>query len=560
MPFGGFFSGLIGRRRQEGEVGASASASAPADDDLERQSPADPTIIGYGSIDNNVHSDDDGDQENDEDELVGGGALLPGVEPPDRPGAPTPTEEHEDEQQQQSPPPTPPIVNPDDVESEEEAVQSLTQRLRCLFTVLTLPIIPIGTALSLLLLFVLYAAFVTDLHRQCSAPLHGFAITSLILFLYAPNHRAVKYHIFHYSRERDGPTRPRSVRVYDQAFQTLCILYVYFGMTLIQTCVDDTTTVPIDDGDSGNNSGADGSSVAGSAMASAVGLGAQPTAAMDSETAIATTMSTCEATCPALYASTKTFVATLQLFFLVLVMPLLMLPCIYVWVVRRASAVAALAELGRAGRDDFGGDDDDGGRRYTALEILNGMDSVRFIRAGGGPSGASDDGNGSEKVKIVTLAEGIPPGGDVEEGLGHSSGVTNAPPSRMPSYRDRDDVRECCICMAEFRLDGAELPEELAQLARNRDVMRAAEDPNSIVRTRCGHYFHRNCLGGWLGGQWTGDGNQNMESQRARRRACPLCREDLAPISSSSTRANSGLSDVDRVVEESTALLDPGLM
>jgi len=140
--------------------------------------------------------------------------------------------------------------------------------------VVQLPIIPIGTALSFLLLFVLYAAFVTDLHRQCSAPLHGYAIVSLILFIYAPNHRYIKYHLFHYSRERDGPNRPRSVRVYDQAFQTICILYVYFGMTLIQTCVDDTTTVPIDSGNMGKSSG-DGSG-AGSAMASAVGLGVQP--------------------------------------------------------------------------------------------------------------------------------------------------------------------------------------------------------------------------------------------------------------------------------------------
>ena len=318
------------------------------------------------------------------------------------------------------------------------------------------------------------------------------------------------------------------------------------GMTLIQTCVEDKTTVPIDDGD--NNSSSDGSG-AGSAFASAVGLGTHPSAAMDSETSHATSMSTCEATCPALYAATKTFVTTLQLFFLVLVMPLLMLPIIYVWVVRRASAVAALAELGRAGLDDFGGDDDDGGS-FTALQILNGMDIVRFIRAG-------------EKVKIVTLAEGIPPGGDVEEGLGDGSRVSNAPPSRMTSYRDPDDVRECCICMTEFRFNDAELSEELAQLARNRDVMRAA-DPHSIVRTRCGHYFHRDCLGGWLGGQWTRDGsngNQSMEFQRARRRACPLCREDMAPASPSfTTRANSGLSNVDRVVEESTALLDPGLM
>ena len=105
---GGFFSGLLGRRRQ-----------------------------GYGSIDdNNIRSDDD-------EELLFGvdGALLPGAEPPDRPGAPSHEEQQQQEQQPPPPPATPPpIVNPEDVESEEEAVQSLTQRLRCLFTVLTVSI------------------------------------------------------------------------------------------------------------------------------------------------------------------------------------------------------------------------------------------------------------------------------------------------------------------------------------------------------------------------------------------------------------------------------------
>ena len=255
------------------------------------------------------------------------------------------------------------------------------------FSLFKLPIIPLLFVLSSLLLFVLYAAFVTDLHRQCSAPLHGYAIVSLILFIYAPNHRAIKHHLFHYSRERDGPNRPRSVRVYDQAFQTTCILYVYFGMTLIQTTGGDVEEGPI-------------------------GLG------------------------------------------------------------------------------------------------------------GGG-----------------------------------SGGVTNALTSSMPSYyRDRDDVRECCICMAEFRLDEAEFPEELAQLARNRDVMRVSGD--FIVRTKCNHFFHFRCIGGWLGGQWTEQGG-TIESQRARRRACPLCREDLAPISASQ-RASSGMSGVDRAVVESTALLEPG--
>lgn len=121
---GGFFSGLIGRRRQEAE---DASPPSPPSGDLERQFPTTTPPIGYGSIDNNERI---GGGDGNEEEVAIGGALLPGAEPPDRPSAPTPTEEAQ-------PPAIPPIVNPEVVESEEEAVQSLTQRLRCLFTVLT---------------------------------------------------------------------------------------------------------------------------------------------------------------------------------------------------------------------------------------------------------------------------------------------------------------------------------------------------------------------------------------------------------------------------------------
>lgn len=173
------------------------------------------------------------------------GALLPGAEPPDRPSAPTPTEETQA-------PAIPPIVNPEDVESEEEEVQSLTQRLRCLFTVLTVSA-PFGFGLGislawhaclskgvficythssistsqylvlyLLCFHLMFPYSVTNYsHRNgsivsstvrlvcciCDRPTSTvYAIISLVLFIYAPNHRAIKFHLFHYSRERMVPT------------------------------------------------------------------------------------------------------------------------------------------------------------------------------------------------------------------------------------------------------------------------------------------------------------------------------------------------------------------
>lgn len=68
---------------------------------------------------------------------------------------------------------------------------------------------------------------------------------------------------------------------------------------------------------------------------------------------------------------------------------------------------------------------------------------------------------------------------------------------------------------------------------------------NAIVRTRCGHLFHRECLKGWVGGMWTanvhnnnnnnnsGD-NSDWRKRRARQIHCPLCREDLRPAASRS--------------------------
>eukprot|EP00566_Odontella_aurita_P019323 CAMPEP_0113563380 /NCGR_PEP_ID=MMETSP0015_2-20120614/21043_1 /TAXON_ID=2838 /ORGANISM="Odontella" /LENGTH=306 /DNA_ID=CAMNT_0000465367 /DNA_START=381 /DNA_END=1298 /DNA_ORIENTATION=- /assembly_acc=CAM_ASM_000160 len=105
--------------------------------------------------------------------------------------------------------------------SDRAAIASLTSQLRCLFTILTLPIIPLGTALSLLLLFVLYAALVTDLTNECSKPLKAYALTSLAVFVYTPQHRRLKRYIFRYNRERDGPVRPRGVRLFDQLYHTL---------------------------------------------------------------------------------------------------------------------------------------------------------------------------------------------------------------------------------------------------------------------------------------------------------------------------------------------------
>ena len=119
---------------------------------------------------------------------------------------------------------------------QEGSVTQLTRRLRCLFRTLTSPIIPLATILAVALLWVLYAAFVLDLRKSCSRPLHGYAIISLVTVTYATFHSHVRNYLFSYSPERDGPPRPIAVRMYDQLYHTLCILYVYGGVTLIEAC------------------------------------------------------------------------------------------------------------------------------------------------------------------------------------------------------------------------------------------------------------------------------------------------------------------------------------
>ena len=99
----------------------------------------------------------------------------------------------------------------DDPFTVDETIPNVTRRLRCLFATITWPIVPLGTLVSLGLLWVLYAAFVSDMRAQCSHPLHGYAVASLVIVIYAPYHGHVRSFLFHYSRERDGPIRPARV-------------------------------------------------------------------------------------------------------------------------------------------------------------------------------------------------------------------------------------------------------------------------------------------------------------------------------------------------------------
>mmetsp|Transcript_18182 Transcript_18182/g.36612 ORF Transcript_18182/g.36612 Transcript_18182/m.36612 type:complete len:484 (+) Transcript_18182:193-1644(+) len=398
----------------------------------------------------------------------------------------------------------------DDEEStdrEEErsgTIGLLTRRLRCLFSTITWPIVPLGTIVALALLWVLYAASSLDLRRSCSHPLHWYALASLILVAYIPHHAQVRSQLFQYSRERDGPIRPARVRMYDQFFHTICLLYVYTGVTLIQTCHEDVLT-------------ADNLAE----LLQKLGVDSIPPD---------TPMNTCAATCPNLYQALSVYVASLEMFTFALILPLLFLPCIYLWFLRRATAEAeAFAQL----QDRLQEEEallSNGG--VTAGEILDSLENVKLI------SRPPIDNAGERQVWLL-------PSSATDVSIGMNS-----------------DVKECCICMNEFCIQNesdGDLETGVHEDTRNIPGTNPSESsPSStdssttssvsvdiketkIVRTRCGHVFHKECLAGWVSGRWqlnpqSNTGNEEATQDRRRRRArqtcCPLCREDLRPHSS----------------------------
>lgn len=402
---------------------------------------------------------------------------------------------------------------PDMATATVDPITSITNRLRCLFACITLPILPLGTLLVLLLINLLYAGL-QEINLNCSHfddsmysnahqdeykddestiishyhPLKAYALSSLLLSLYAPQHKQVKQYLFGYVRERDGPNRPAAVRIYDQLFYLLCFWYIYSGTLIIQSCKGDIVTM--------KDNGAD-----------------HP---MDLDM----DLSMCQINCPKLYAATRGYVVTLQIFGLVLLLPLICLPFVYLWIVRRVSSDDA--------RDWFsrnGGDGEDplslNGDRIMVKDIMDNLEEVTVMRMSG-PN------EGGKMVKVI-------PNGTKKE--------------QEEKLLEEELVKDCCICMNQFDIQDTEASEvdvESLMVTRkgNGDKQSRSDeddhdyndgkplinatssisiDDETIVMTKCGHLFHRSCLGSWVSGNW------RESNGRAHSRFCPLCREDLAP-------------------------------
>jgi len=404
------------------------------------------------------------------------------------PARPEPTADAEDEAQQQP---------------RDGAIGHLTRRLRCVFSAITFPIVPLGTLVALAFLRLLYAASSLDLQKTCSQPLHSYAVVSVLLVAYIPNHAQIRSQIFNYSRDRDGPVRPTRVRMYDQFFHTFCLLYVYAGVVLVNSCRNDLSNPEVLLQEGLNNS--------------------------------------CEVTCPNLYEALSWYVATLELFTSALILPLLFIPCIYIWFLQRASAEANEFARFQAVLQDEDAVLFNGG--VTTGEILNSLETVKIVqfRNGGGKDESEND---VERQQLWVVPHKKTTAGRVDD----------------RNTAQKCDAKECCICMSEFDVETVDVPAEEPEDAadenddEDRPLLRSGgsnsssknnyacddfpEGARTIVRTKCGHIFYKECLVDWIGGRFSpGADNGGSSSEDARgwkkRKAqqihCPLCREDLRP-------------------------------
>jgi len=214
------------------------------------------------------------------------------------------------------------------------------------------------------------------------------------------------------------------------------------------------------------------------------------------------------------------FDMVLRIFAVILLLPLVCLPIVYLWIMRRMNTAEALARLER----DFGSDRHDdllaGGVKVK--EIMDGFREVGLVQSSssagdGDASNANDPSSNNDHEKEMIRVVGI--------------GKESWSGDRL---RERDTVKDCCICMSDFETvksirDKIQTDEHASgHEASSLPFLSSSGDTTGdiIIETKCGHLFHKACIGGWIGGNnWE---DVVADNGGARRRCCPLCREDLA--------------------------------
>lgn len=418
-------------------------------------------------------------------------------------------------------------------------ILTLTNRLRILFFTLTLPIIPLGLLLTL---FTLQLSYTSVTSPSCSPnhPLKLYTLLTIFMSIYTPNHKMIRSYLFNYDRSRDGNVRPTIVRIYDQCYHIGCVWYVYYGMMIVQNCNDDLVDV---------------------IMTTTTSTTTDPSI-IESTTASSTMNkmeSICTVSCPDLFSTLVKFVLLLKIFFIVLLLPLICLPFVYFWIMRRLRTEEAWIRFGRAVNGNGTGDGDDDDRIVYAKEVMENLKDVILVPVRGGDgfittTGSAGDDDSFQRVRIVKKKDG----GDHHDQCNHDEEdplLDHEHTDDEKDVRDWDAVKDCCICMSEFGvthddITNGNIPNSSNRIKANRSLnndsnknLRRIENQDSstsnenpfqdlaIIQTKCGHIFHKRCIQSWIGGNWSEDVSiiSSTATVRAQRRRCPLCREDLAP-------------------------------
>ena len=362
-------------------------------------------------------------------------------------------------------------------------IQILTNRLRILFFTITLPIIPLSIILTLLTIQLFFASL-TSPSCGTNHPLKLYTFVTILMTMYTPNHKSIRSWLFNYDQNRDGTVRPRGVRLYDHCFHMICVLFVYYGMVVVQSCKDDVV----------NDNGSIG------------------------------TESICTISCPEFYNAMQRYVFVLEILFVVFILPVLCLPFVYFWIIRRLRTEEAWLRFGAAvnNNGNLGGSGDDD-RIVYAKEVMKEWKDVILVPVRETLEGLRGCGSYDNDSGVrISKSESFQQVRVIEKELFNIDDPEDT--NRNWNVKDWDTVKDCCICMTEFGTNNLLYPDnENGEESNNNDL--------EIIQTKCGHLFHKQCISGWIGGNWSDDVSISSTTRvRAQRRRCPLCREDLAPL------------------------------
>jgi hypothetical protein len=229
----------------------------------------------------------------------------------------------------------------------EESFAQLTRRIRCLFAVLTWPILPVAAILLYSVAWFLFTALLTftdDSNKgkntnaddsNCQA-MRWYAVATLGGVLYTPYHRKIRQRIVarlsivSNSSNTEGVAtetmRARLARRYDQLFNTLILLYVYVGITMSSSCA---------------HSAADSSTPS------------QPDSTSNGNSSNGSSDSVCSDSCTYLASAMVSYIWSVELLVASLLFPLLSLPCLYLYFWRQASVLWAERMLNGNGGEDW---------------------------------------------------------------------------------------------------------------------------------------------------------------------------------------------------------------